>query len=161
MVSRDLQPFFYFATSWAGWPACAGWTVVQRHPHRAARRPGGGFHRRKETGLAFISPRGRHSRASSFVIALFVVGALAVGHLELGRPPSKRWCWSVWSRLSCGVSLVLGVTEVKPKGQQAAPKIAFKALASFHDLMVMWVCLTLATRPTLFLSSGRRIALSV
>jgi MFS family permease len=141
-LSAISKPFFYFANSW-GWVAGVRWVDrvgkgVRTAPRDALvadsideknRGLAFGFHRAADTAGAMVG----------LLIALFVVWRAQSINLELGRSTFQTVVLvSLIPAFLAVLSLALGVKEIKPKGQQAAPKFAFKALGKpFMTFMVI------------------------
>ena len=141
-LSAISKPFFYFANSW-GWVAGVRWVDRVGKGIRTAPRDAlvADSIEEKKRGLAFGFHRAADTAGAmlGLLIALFVVWRSQSASLELGRSTFQTVVLvSLVPAFLAVLSLVLGVKEVKPKGQQAAPKFAFKALGKpFMTFMVI------------------------
>jgi len=141
-LSALSKPFFYFANTW-GWVAGVRWVdrvgkgvrtaprdaLVADSINEEKRGLAFGFHRAADTAGAMVG----------LLIALFVVWRAQSAKLELGRSTFQTVVLvSLVPAFLAVLTLVLGVKEIKPKDQQAAPKFAFKALGKpFMTFMVI------------------------
>lgn len=141
-LSAISKPFFYFANSW-GWVAGVRWVDRVGKGIRTAPRDAlvADSIEGKKRGLAFGFHRAADTAGAmlGLLIALFVVWRAQSASLELGRSTFQTVVLvSLVPAFLAVLSLALGVKEVKPKGQQAAPKFAFKALGKpFMTFMVI------------------------
>lgn len=141
-LSAISKPFFYFANSW-GWVAGVRWVDRVGKGVRTAPRDAlvADSIEEKRRGLAFGFHRAADTAGAmvGLLIALFVVWRAQSVSLELGRSTFQTVVLvSLVPAFLAVLSLALGVKEVKPQGQQAAPKFAFKALGKpFMTFMVI------------------------
>jgi len=141
-MSALAKPFFYFADSWS-WVAGVRWmdrvgkgvrtaprdALVADSISKEKRGMAFGFHRAADTAGAMIG----------LLIALLLVWLAQASNLELGRATFKTIVLvSLIPAFLAVITLIVGVKEIKPTSQQAAPKFAFKSLGKpFMTFMVI------------------------
>ena len=141
-LSALSKPFFYFANTW-GWVAGVRWVdrvgkgvrtaprdaLVADSIDKEKRGLAFGFHRAADTAGAMLG----------LLIALGIVWLAQSSNVELGRSTFQTVVLaSLIPAFLAVLSLAVGVKEIKPKGQRAAPKFAFKALGKpFMTFMVI------------------------
>lgn len=141
-MSALAKPFFYFADSW-NWVAGVRWVdrvgkgvrtaprdaLVADSISKEKRGMAFGFHRAADTAGAMIG----------LLIALLLVWLAQASNLELGRSTFRTIVLvSLIPAFLAVIALIIGVKEIKPTSQQAAPKFAFKSLGKpFMTFMVI------------------------
>jgi len=131
-LSALSKPFFYFANSW-GWVAGVRWVdrvgkgirtaprdaLVADSISKEKRGLAFGFHRAADTAGAMLG----------ILIALGLVWMTQSSNIELGQSTFRMIVLaSLIPAFLAVLSLIIGVKEIKPTTQQAAPKFAFKKL---------------------------------
>jgi MFS family permease len=141
-LSALSKPFFYFANTW-GWVAGVRWVDRVGKGVRTAPRDAlvadsidekkrgfaFGFHRAADTAGAMVG----------LLIALALVWKAQSSNVELGQATFRTIVLaSLIPAFLAVLSMVVGVKEIKPTTEQAAPKFAFKALGKpFMTFMVI------------------------
>jgi MFS family permease len=141
-MSALAKPFFYFADSWS-WVAGVRWmdrvgkgvrtaprdALVADSISKEKRGMAFGFHRAADTAGAMIG----------LLIALLLVWLAQASNLELDRATFRTIVLvSLIPAFLAVIALIVGVKEIKPTSQQAAPKFAFKSLGKpFMTFMVI------------------------
>jgi MFS family permease len=141
-LSALSKPFFYFANTW-GWVAGVRWVdrvgkgvrtaprdaLVADSISKEKRGLAFGFHRAADTAGAMVG----------LLIALILVWGAQASNIELGQTTFRTIVLaSLVPAFLAVLSLIIGVKEIKPTAQQAAPKFAFKALGKpFMTFMVI------------------------
>ncbi len=131
-LSALSKPFFYFANTW-GWVAGVRWVDRVGKGIRTAPRDAlvadsiseekrglaFGFHRAADTAGAMVG----------LLVALGIVWMAQSSNVELGQATFRTVVLaSLIPAFLAVLSLAIGVKEVKPTSERAAPKFAFKAL---------------------------------
>jgi len=141
-LSALSKPFFYFANTW-GWVAGVRWVDRVGKGIRTAPRDAlvadsiseekrglaFGFHRAADTAGAMVG----------LLVALLIVWMAQSSNVALGQATFRTVVLaSLIPAFLAVLSLVLGVKEVKPTSERAAPKFAFKSLGKpFMTFMVI------------------------
>jgi len=141
-LSALSKPFFYFANSW-GWVAGVRWVdrvgkgvrtaprdaLVADSISKEKRGLAFGFHRAADTAGAMLG----------LLIALLLVWVAQSSSITLGLGTFRIIVLaSLIPAFLAVFTLIVGVKEIKPVTQQAAPKFAFKALGKpFMTFMVI------------------------
>ena len=141
-LSALSKPFFYFANTW-GWVAGVRWVDRVGKGIRTAPRDAlvadsisedkrglaFGFHRAADTAGAMVG----------LLVALLIVWMAQSSNVELGQATFRTVVLaSLIPAFLAVLSLAVGVKEVKPTSERAAPKFAFKALGKpFMTFMII------------------------